>query len=182
MTARQTGWPHCWLMSDERMGDRLWEAIDRLPIGDGAVVVRHYELPIDERAALAGRIAAICRRRGLMLAIARDAALARRLDADLLHHPDGRADDGLAFSRPAHNLAEAESARAEGAALIFVSPIHATRSHPQVRPLSRDMARKIVRTAGCPAIALGGMDARNFVRAEKDGFYGWAAIDAWIRT
>ena len=31
------------------------------------------------------------------------------------------------------------------------------------------------------AIALGGMDARKFVRAEKDGFYGWAAIDAWIQ-
>ena len=44
MFARQTGWPHCWLMTDERMGDRLWAAIDRLPIGDGGVVVRHLSL------------------------------------------------------------------------------------------------------------------------------------------
>jgi len=28
-------------MTDERMGERLWEAIERLPIGDGGVVVRH---------------------------------------------------------------------------------------------------------------------------------------------
>ncbi|HET7708574.1 MAG TPA: thiamine phosphate synthase [Sphingomicrobium sp.] len=181
MTARQTGWPRCWLMTDERMGERLWQAIDRLPIGDGAVVVRHYGLASEQRAALAGQIAAVCGKRGLMLAIAKDAALARSLDAELVHHPDTVPGDGLAFSRPVHALADAEQARREGASLVFVSPIHATRSHPGTKPLSRELARRIVRAAGCPAIALGGMDARNFVRAEKDGFYGWAAIDAWIR-
>ena len=181
MFARQTGWPHCWLMTDERMGDRLWAAIDRLPIGDGGVVVRHYQLGHAERTALAERIAGLCRRRGLMLAIARDEELARQLGAQLVHHPDVIPDD-LPFSRPVHSLAEAEQARIEGAALVFVSPLHATRSHPEAKPLTRDMAKKIVRAAGCPAIALGGMDARKFVRAQKNGFYGWAAIDAWIRT
>ena len=181
MTARQTDWPRCWLMTDERMGDRLWEAIDRLPIGDGAVVVRHYALPEAERADLAARIATICTRRGLMLSVGRSLDLARSLGAALVHHPKEDPGD-LPFSRPVHDLAEAERARAEGAHLVFVSPIHETRSHPEARPLTRDMAKKIARAAGCPAIALGGMDARNFVRAEKDGFYGWAAIDAWIRT
>ena len=180
MFTRQTGWPHCWLMTDERMGDRLWEAIDRLPIGDGGVVVRHYGLPPGERTLLAERVAETCRRRGLLLAVAKDMDLAGRLGAGLVHHPDN-VTDGLPFSRPVHSLAEVESARAEGAALVFVSPIHATRSHPGATPLSRDLAKKIVRAAGCPAIALGGMDARNFARAEKDGFYGWAAIDAWLQ-
>lgn len=181
MFARQTGWPRLWLMTDERMGERLWAAIDRLPIGDGGVVVRHYGLPPEARTALAERVAATCRRRGLMLGVAKDAALARAAGAELLHHPESNP-DRLPFSRPVHSLAEAELARTEGASLVFVSPIHATRSHPDAKPLSRDMAKKIVRAAGCPAIALGGMDARNFLRAEKDGFYGWAAIDAWIRT
>jgi thiamine-phosphate pyrophosphorylase len=181
MFARQTGWPRCWLMTDERMGDRLWEAIDRLPIGDGAVVVRHYHLPPAERALLAERVAEICRRRGLLLSVAKDAELARRSSAKLVHHPEAVVDD-LPFSRPVHDLAQAARARAEGAALVFVSPVHETRSHPDSKPLSREMAKKIVRTAGCPAIALGGMDARKFARAQKDGFYGWAAIDAWIRT
>ena len=180
MFARQT-WPHCWLMSDERMGDRLWEAIDRLPVGDGGVVVRHYSLASAERASLAGQIADICRRRGLTLAIARDLDLARTLEAALVHDPDA-VTDTVRFSRPVHNLGEAERARQEGASLAFVSPIHATRSHPGAKPLSRQMAKRIVQVVGCPAIALGGMDARNFVRAQKDGFYGWAAIDAWIRT
>jgi thiamine-phosphate pyrophosphorylase len=180
MFARQTGWPRCWLMTDERMGDRLWDAIDRLPIGDGGVVVRHYGLAEEERRLLAERVARVCEKRGLMLAIARDQGLAIRLNAELLHNPQA-VPAGLPFSRPVHNLAEAERARSEGARLVFVSPIHPTRSHPGTKPLSRETAKKIVKTVGCPAIALGGMDARNFVRAEKDGFYGWAAIDAWIQ-
>ena len=181
MTARQTGWPHCWLMTDERMGERLWEAIDRLPVGDGGVVVRHYGLPREERAALAQQIAAICRKRGLTLAVAEDVELAVSVGAALVHRPPTGA-SGLLFSSPAHSLAEAKAARAGGAALVFVSPIHQTRSHPEARPLGRKLARQIVKACGCPAIALGGMDARKFAAAEKDGFYGWAAIDAWIRT
>ena len=38
----------------------------------------------------------------------------------------------------------------------------------------------IVRTARVPAIALGGMDARRFRQVQRLGFYGWAAIDAWL--
>ena len=181
MSARQTGWPQCWLMTDERMGERLWDAIDRLPIGDGGVVVRHYGLPDEERAALTGQIARICVRRGLTLAIAGDADLAVRLNAALVHRP-AMIPTELPFSRPVHTLADAEAARNDGAALVFVSPIHDTRSHPEAKPLGRKLARQIVKACGCPAIALGGMDARKFAVAEKDGFYGWAAIDAWIRT
>jgi len=181
MTARQTGWPHYWLMTDERMGERLWEAIDRLPIGDGGVVVRHYNLLIEARSTLAGQIATICRKRGLTFAIAGDTELAVTLDAELVHRP-ATPPIGLPFSRPVHSLSEANAAKAEGASLVFVSPIHETRSHPNAQRLGRKLARQIVKACGCPAIALGGMDSRNFAGAEKDGFYGWAAIDAWIRT
>ena len=45
MTARQTDWPREWLMTDERMGDRLWTAIDRLPIKHSGIVFRHYATP-----------------------------------------------------------------------------------------------------------------------------------------
>ena len=181
MTARQTGWPHHWLMTDERMGERLWEAIERLPVGDGGVVVRHYGLPGEERSALAERIAAICRKRGLTFAVASDSELAIALGAELVHRP-ATIRDGMPFSVPVHSLAEAKAARTDGASLVFVSPIHETRSHPAAKPLGRKLARQIVKACGCPTIALGGMDARKFAIAEKDGFYGWAAIDAWIRT
>ena len=44
MAANQPPWPREWLMTDERMGDRLWEAIDGMPPGSG-VVFRHYADP-----------------------------------------------------------------------------------------------------------------------------------------
>ena len=42
MTDRQRPWPRAWLMTDERMGERLWEAIDRLPVKHSGIVFRHY--------------------------------------------------------------------------------------------------------------------------------------------
>lgn len=179
MTARQTPWPRAWLMTDEQMGEHLWEAIDRLPIEDAGIVFRHYAMRPDARAVLARRIADICKRRGLALAIAADANLARTLGADLVHNPPEVPAD-LPFSRSVHSMTEAEAAKADGAALVFVSPIFPTGSHPDRKPLGVVLARRIASTAGVPAIALGGMTDHKFPRLEREGFIGWAGIDAWL--
>ena len=177
MNARQTTWPKTWLMTDERLGSRLWEAINRLP-ADSGVVLRHYSLPRAERASLAREIAGICRVRAFALAVAADAGLAAELDADLIHNPTASTE--LPFSRAVHSIREAEAAAAEGASLVFISPIFATRSHPGQEPLGQDLAARIAEAARAPAIAiaLGGMDAHKF--AQLKGFYGWAGIDAWL--
>ena len=179
MTARQTAWPREWLMTDERMSEQLWAAIDRLQSGHGGIVFRHYSLPPDQRDAIARRIAEICRKRRLVLAVARDVDLARSLGARLVHNPTEPVAD-LPFSRSVHSIDEAESARAEGAALVFVSPVKSTRSHPGHKPLGKTNAARIARAAGVPAIALGGMDWLAFAGV-KDIFHGWAGIDAWLK-
>ena len=179
MTSRQRPWPRQWLMTDERMGERLWEAIDRLPIKHSGIVFRHYATPADVRAALARRIADICHRRSLALAIAGKVELARTVGADLVHNPS-EPTHGLSFSRSVHSLEEAEAARTEGAALVFVSPVYPTRSHPGRKALYRPLALRIAKAAGVPAIALGGMDPLKAARLEREGFHGWAGIDAWL--
>ena len=181
MTARQRPLPRAWLMTDERMGERLWEAIDRLPIKHAGIVFRHYRTPPEQRAALAARIADICNRRTLALAIAADADLARSLEAKLVHNPTEVPVD-LPFSRSVHSIGEAYAAAADGAALVFVSPVYPTSSHPTRKPLCRPLALKIAKAAGAPAIALGGMNALKSARLEREGFYGWAGIDAWLRA
>ena len=173
-------WPTAWLMTDERMGERLWEAIDRLPIKHSGIVFRHYDTPADTRAALAGRIADICHRRRLTLAIARDEELARTLGADLVHNP-AEPPQHLPFSRSVHSIEEAEAARTMAVALVFVSPVFPTSSHPGQKPLGISRARRIAEAAGVPAIALGGMTEHKFPRLQRQGFYGWAGIDAWLR-
>lgn len=176
MTARQTVWPRTWLMTDERLGDHLINAIEALPDGSG-VVFRHYSLAPEERRTLAEHVATVCRSRGLPLAVATDVDLARAVGADLVHNP-GRALNHFPFSRAVHSLAEAEAAAAAKVSLVFVSPVFATRSHPVGKPLGPELAARIASAAQAPAIALGGMNAQRF--AQLQGFYGWAGIDAWL--
>jgi thiamine-phosphate pyrophosphorylase len=180
MAANQPPWPHEWLMTDERLGNRLWEAVEALPAGAG-IVFRHYATPMNERTVLASRLASLCRDRGLLLAVAGSVELAHLLQASLVHNPAGDA-GAMPVSRSAHSLEQADLACSSGASLIFLSPIFATRSHPDRQPLPRETTLRVI--AGCPmpVIALGGMNRARFAERKTDGFYGWAGIDAWLRT
>ena len=179
MSSRQREWPRQWLMTDERLGNRLWEAIERLPPGSG-IVFRHYAMEQAERASLAAVVAHLSRTRGLTLAVAHDEELASSLEADLVHNPAQGATD-RPFSRSVHSLDEAKGARITGAALVFVSPVFVTRSHLGHTPLGIDLAKQIAGVGGAPAIALGGMNEGNFALLKSEGFHGWAGIDAWLR-
>ena len=179
MASRQTDWPRQWLMTDERMGEGLWDAIERLDHARGGVVFRHYGSPPDRRESIARRVADLCRRRMLVLAVARDVDLARSLRAQLVHNPAAAIAD-LPFSRAVHSIEEAKVARSEGAALVFVSPVRPTRSHPGQKALGLEKAAAIACAAGVPAIALGGMDWLAWT-GMRDAFHGWAGIDAWMK-
>jgi thiamine-phosphate pyrophosphorylase len=181
MAANQPSWPRQWLMTDERIGERLWEAIDRLPAGRGGIVFRHYSLSADERSLVGARIAAAVRERKLVLAVAGSAQLADRLGAALHHNPAGSS--GLPVSFSVHDEADAARAREIGAALAFVSPVHGTRSHPGAPPLGPDRAAALARLIDCPVIALGGMNATRFDaldQAHPGLFHGFAGIDCWL--
>ena len=177
MEARQTPWPRAWLMTDERLGDRLWEALANLPEGAGGVVFRHYSLGETERLALGREVAANADARGITLAVAGSNSLAEQLGAQLVHNPDTAGT--LRMSLAVHDNAEATAAKNSGASLAFVSPVFPTLSHPDRGALGVDPAWALAELAGCPAIALGGMDAERF-RALGNRFYGYAGIDCWL--
>lgn len=163
--------PTRWLMTDERMGDQLWIALRRLPRG-GGVVFRHHATPDRERRGLFRRVGVVARARGLVLV----RAGAQRFAGEQGVH--GRSGRGL-VTYPVHDRAEARAARRAGALVSFISPVHATRSHPGVAALGPRHARSLAMAAPGCSIALGGMDERRFRRLS--GFDGWAAIDAWVR-
>lgn len=160
--------PRLWLMTDERQGDDLWTALERLPRGNG-VVFRHYTLPWKERKALFTDVRQTARDRGLTLLVA-GSPLA---GADGVH---GRRGAGLQ-SASAHNLRELKAAERRGADLVFLSPVFATRSHPGAKPLGPRRFALLAHQAKVPVIALGGMNADKF--RSLGGAYGWAGIDAW---
>ena len=158
--------PRLWLMTDERLGDRLWDALDRLPAGAG-IVFRHYSLGVEERQALFDEV-----RRRLPEALLVSAGGLLR-GADGVHNATG---PGLRTAS-AHNLRELRRAERRGADLVFLSPVYRTRSHPGARPLGPRRLAHLARQTRLPVVALGGMDAQRF-RGLR-GAYGWAGIDAF---
>ena len=168
---RRHPFPRLWLMTDERLGAGLWDAIARLPRGAG-VVFRHYATPAAERRRLFARVVRVARARGLV--VVRAGAWCGP-GGDGVHNRRGRG----VRTASAHSWREAKMAVARGADAVFVSPVFATRSHPGAAVLGIEGAERIARGMRVPMIALGGMNAGRF--SELDGFYGWAAIDAWDR-
>lgn len=167
--SRRQPLPRLWLMTDERQGERLWEALERLPRGAG-VVFRHYRLAPRQRRELFERVRKVARRRRLFL------LAAGGLRADGGHEGLG----GGLRSASAHDLRELKAAERSGAQLVFLSPAFPTRSHPGAPALGPVRFGLIARHARVPVIALGGVNARRARRLPH--IYGWAGIDAWISS
>jgi thiamine-phosphate pyrophosphorylase len=63
--------------------------------------------------------------------------------------------------------------------LIFLSPIHPTRSHPEWRALPRMRAAALARLGRRRLFALGGMNPKRYAKIARLGFIGWAGISAF---
>lgn len=170
---RRHSLPRIWMMTDERQGGGLLQAVERLPAGAG-IVFRHYSLPQPERRALFEEVRSVARRKGFTLLLAGPAARARAWGADG-SHGSGRG-AGLRTA-PVHNLREIRAAERAGAAAIFLSPVHPTSSHPGAPTLGSARFTLLARRTHLPAIALGGMNAGRARRLRRA--YGWAGIDFW---
>jgi thiamine-phosphate pyrophosphorylase len=78
-----------------------------------------------------------------------------------------------------HNLAELRNALLRGVPLVLLSPVFATRSHPDWRPIPRMRASALARLASRRLLALGGMNAKRYAKIAPLGFIGWAGISAF---
>jgi thiamine-phosphate pyrophosphorylase len=178
MMALRQPLPRLWLMTDERIGDALWPALAALPRGSG-VIFRHYATPADERRRLFEAVRAMARRRRLVLLLAGSPRQAAGWRADGAHgrSPHIRSARPLLRTAPAHDRRELIAARNNGAHLILLSPVFATRSHPgqtSLEPVRFGLASGLRRD---DIVALGGMTPRGFRRLNAFRVYGWAAID-----
>lgn len=132
---------------------------------------------------MARRLRVIARDRGLKLLIGQDAGLARHVGADGVHLPERLAHLAAALQRArpawlvtsaAHSLRAARSSRA---AAVVLSPAFASRSASAARPLGPARLAMLVRAAGRPAYALGGINARTAARLRTAGLIGLAAVE-----
>jgi len=175
MDARQP-LPRFWLMTDERQGEGLFAAIDRLPLRQSGIVFRHYSVPEDWRHVLFRRVRAMALRDRQLLLLAGPAEQAIAWKADGSH---GRGPGEGLRSAPAHDARELREAERDGADLVFLSPVYRTRSHPGAIPLGPARFGSLCRRTRLPVIALGGVNAMRAPPLIARGAYGWGGIDAW---
>ncbi|MBV1796011.1 thiamine phosphate synthase [Siccirubricoccus sp. G192] len=179
--------PRLFLFSDRLRLPDPRAAAARLP--PGAAVVARGLAP----AVLAG-LAALARRRRLVLLVAGDGRAALRLGRGLragLHVPDRHGTAGLApfllarRARPggllltvaAHGRAGLARARRLGADAVILSPVFPTASHPGAPALGLLAWAALARRAGRPVVALGGVTGANAGRLPRWAA-GFAAIGA----
>ncbi len=167
-----------------RAGDAL-AAARRLPAGS-AVILRDYDAP--DRGALARSLAALCRRRRLVLLIGADALLAARDKAAGVHLPEALAHNarrwrrrrpGWRITAAAHSLPALWRAYRAGADAALLGPVFATPSRPEARSLGPVRFAALVRAAPLPVYALGGINPRTARRLAGTGAQGLAAVAAF---
>jgi thiamine-phosphate pyrophosphorylase len=156
----------------------------RLPRGSG-IVFRTFGAADAE--ARARRLQAIARTRGLLLLIGQDAALAQRIGADGVHLPQRlahragvlkRAQPAWLVTSAAHSLAAARRSAADAVVISVAFPSRSGSAGPALGPVR---LAALVRAAGRPAYALGGIDNKTARRLRDAGLVGLAAVDG-LRT
>jgi thiamine-phosphate pyrophosphorylase len=183
-TATQGALPAIILMTDEHAPISPETVIPWLPRG-GAVILRHYGEPA--RLTMARRLQVICRKHRLRLLIAGDARLAVAVRADGLHLPEYLARNGdrrwqlwrrqgWLVTAAAHSPRAVRRALAAGIHAVLVSPVFATASHREAKPLGPLKFARLARLAPLPVYALGGITERRFRRLSGAGAAGWATV------
>ena len=182
------GLPSLWMFTDpERIVDVL-AAADQLPRGAG-IVYRGFGRPGAVGEALA--LSRLARRRGLLLLIGQDAALAARVGAHGVHLPerDIRRLPRLRAQWPrwiltaaAHSPAAIARGSRAAADAVFLSAIFPSRSPSAGRPLGVIRLAAIVRRARLPVLALGGVGPKTAPRLKGTGVAGFAAVEALGRS
>ncbi|MFN7163265.1 MAG: thiamine phosphate synthase [Hyphomonas sp.] len=182
--------PPAWLVTDPVRTPDLVLIAGGLPAGFG-VIYRHFGAA--DREGVAQGLAEVCKRRGLVLLIAADPDLAAAAGADGVHWPFRlRAEARRWQSRFGLQTVSAHSGREVRAAAglpmdaALVSAVFASRSASAGAPLGALRFRNLVRSAGLPVYALGGVTPENAgAVAPVAGFAavdGFAAFGPEIRT
>lgn len=179
--------PERYLITPEPNGDpemfieRLAGALRR---GVRLVQLRAKSCPQRDLESLIERALPLCRSHGAKLLVNADPELVRLSGADGVHLDSARL---LALTeRPlasqywvaasCHDAREIIHANAIGVDFVVVSPVAATLSHPQARPIGWEGLAALTTIAAVPVYALGGLGPADLSAAQCHGAQGIAAI------
>ena len=154
-----------------------------LDAGLPAVQFRDRDLSDAEAEAYLEALRRATRRRGALLIVNGRPALARAVGADALHLPEGLPRPSTEqWSGPltvaAHDDRGLARAGQLNAAFALLSPLFATRTHPEAAPLGPERFSELAARSPVPPLALGGITADNAHLARQAGARGVACMDA----
>lgn len=166
------------------MDEFLTTLDDTLARGVGLVILRAKMLAPAAYLALAARAREHCRRHGAKLLLNAAPEAVAQVGADGVHLParilaatNARPiASTLLLSAACHDPDELAQARRIGCDFALLSPVAATPTHPEARPLGWTRSAEWVRTATLPVYALGGMSREDLAAAVAAGCQGIAAI------
>jgi thiamine-phosphate pyrophosphorylase len=148
------------------------------------LVYRAFDAP--DRLEIACTLAAIARRRGLVLLVGADDRLAARSGAAGVHLPERLAGQALRLKRPGWLITAAahspRAARRAGIDAFVLSSVFPSASPSAGAPLGPLRFAARVRSASAPAYALGGVDDARAGRLRMTGAAGIAGIGFSLRT
>lgn len=176
--------PPFFLLTDRRRVADPLPLLERLPPGS-AVVLRDYDAP--DRAVFGQRLRAACWVHHLRFLVAGDTALAHRLRADGVHLPEWQIPHAPAIRRDfpaglitaaAHSLPALRRLDPQLVDAAFLSPVFATASHPETRPLGALRLRQWAAQSAVPVYALGGITSATRFLLRDAPIAGTAAVSA----
>jgi thiamine-phosphate pyrophosphorylase len=176
--------PRLWFFTDPARTPDPVAIAQRLPRG-AAVVYRHFGAA--DRFDTARALVRVARRRGLLVLIGGDRALASAARADGVHLPERDARDAATLKRfhprwlvtaAAHSTAALRAARDADAAVL--SPVFESRSASAGQPLGLPRAARMARAAPVPVIALGGVTHARVDMLLRRGVAGAAGIEMFL--
>jgi thiamine-phosphate pyrophosphorylase len=170
-------------------GDRRLDEIVEAAVEGGVNVVqlREKDLPAAELYALAVRLRLTVGSQALLFVNDRiDVALAAgahgvQLGGDALPIEAARSlAPDLLIGRSVHDVGAAADGIRNGADLLVVGTMFATRSHPGMTPAGPSLVRKVARSATVPLVGIGGITPANATQVIAAGASGVAAISSLV--
>lgn len=98
---------------------------------------------------------------------------------EIQHYETRPVSENILLGASCHNAEEIAQARRIGADYICLSPVAPTTSHPEAAVLGWDTFAALVKQAGTPVFALGGMKVSDIDRVKQHGGQGIAAISCF---
>ena len=139
---------------------------------------RHLAAPAYMR--LAGQVILLAKKYGAKVLLNADVHLARELGANGVHLPSQllmsmqEKPAGLMVAGSTHNALELAHAQKLGLDFVVLSPVNATKSHENTRPLGWQAFQQLIEHVTLPVYALGGMQLADLPLALQNGARGIA--------